>query len=109
MAVLPHVASIGFIASAQEDLTFPTNLNAQAMFPPIPQAKLNMDSYGMAYDEGLMYCSPTTGVCIYNKLGSNNWTEPSEMQSGFVAQTPGYAVMGGKLWVSGGSPTMGNN
>ena len=72
-----------------------------------PPSKLEYDACGMAYDEGLLYCSPIKSVCFDHKLGSDGWTQPSEMQPGFVAQEPGCAIIGGKLWMSGGSPTLG--
>ena len=73
-----------------------------------PQSKLGYDSCGIAYNGGLLYCFPTRGVCIYHKLGSGTWTEPIKMQPGFVTKEPGCAIIGGKLWMSGGSPTLSN-
>lgn len=101
------MASIGFAPNTQEFMTIPFNQPSQASFVAPPQAKLTPDACGMAYDGGLMYCSPTVGECIYHKPGSTAWTLPSEMQPGFVVLQPACAIIGGKLWMSGGSPTLG--
>ena len=108
MAVLPHVASIGNGPNAQEELTFPLNPNNEIIYAIPPLSKLRSDACGIAYDEGLLYCSSKIGECIYHKLGTGDWTQPSVMQPGFITQEPGYAIIGGKLWMSGGSPTLGN-
>ena len=107
-SVLPHVACISAGSNSLQDLTIPLNQNDMSTLAVPPPSKLEEHACGMAYDGGLLYCSPYIGECMYHKLGTAGWTQPIEMQPGFVTKEPGCAIVGGKLWISGGSPTLGN-
>ena len=109
ISALPHIAVIDNKQIGEDDLTIPLNQNSQIAFPHLPLTKRKVYSYGMEYQSGLLYCNLELGLCSYHKLGTSTWTEPPELQPGFIAREPGCAVHNGKMWIMGGQLAQGEN
>ena len=100
--VSPHIAVIDNGSNRYDDLSIPLNQTTQLSYPFLSTAQREWQSCGIFYDGGLLYCAPNTGICSFHKLGSAVWTQPPQLQPGFVSPRAGCAVFANQMWITGG-------